>query len=698
MLNPVSFASLDELDAAVTIDPTLRQTSGTRRVCIAGTSYRVDFDNSSVSTQSSSFVVRSREQWQATEEADAPMELRIAHVMFSPRQDELQQEEPPQQQPQHGKGKRKKPKFKPLDLWSKAADDVAGKMEKLSLDEQSGRPQASAHSSSRAPTRAPRHHRADHRGYYFETATQKLWLLEPEAFKAHIAELSLEELVQMGGCLRTNILALPLKKLFADRLLSFDEQAFAALHIHELAQLQKPYTDPDSFSVDLLNRIGNRAEVIFKGGDIEQVHIHDAHTIYKCMVQVGFQHRCMMPMARYFAGQALLDMDFNPEYVLNNMRCMMMDHLLVARSARHRQAEELKQLLMVMYGQLDEFLGSFEPTERRLTLAHWIRIYGRYILGLEINTEAPPPKNRARESNLQRQIEEMLREQLPEVPFESEKRLPDLQLDVDLYCEPRIVVEVYGHAIHYAINLDMIADNDPDPWDRRTHSQAIYAIRTASLLKERLLKAAGYTLYTLTNNKHARIQAIVKDIRRRRRSSAPQTHQAPTELPTKKITLLRRPESSPSTTASPPEAPSTSAAQVTAPAPTPKVTLLRRPQPTQPLLQATEPPSPPAPPAMLDPTASQFVPRVYQSGLQQPQPYQQPQPQAYSQSPPYPQPQPYQQQQQPQIPTMPPPGFPFPSIPAPPSVDLPPGMQLVLGPDGLWHCVPVNPHHWPPPH
>ncbi len=619
MLNRIQFQSLDELDTALRTDSSLRQSSGSRAIYIAGTRYLVDFDSSSVATHSSCFVVRSREQWQATERPDAAMELRIARLVFSPAQHYQEASGSSPSQP----AVRKKTKFVPLKQWEQKQEQEGATeaMDRLSLGDH--------HHHRHTPRHHPQSSASGRDTRYFDSTTRRPWAASLEDFAAHVAHLDLKALIQLGQEYRGQKLEAIKKKLFCQRLLSFNRQDFSTLAVRELAYLLRPFTHPDAHSPALMSHVADRLVEIINQGLPEDVFVADMLHIYKTMVQTEFHHPCLMKLAHYFAAMPLRGRPFVVEDSLHIFRAMIMHRVQVTQTSMGQQAAELKTCLTHLYNQLDGLAAALEPYHHLQMMDHWIRLYGRYILNLPVAQRDNVPPSDVIESNFQQRLEQTLRTHLPNVSLEAEKRLPDVRLDVDLYCEPKTVIEAHGHTMHFSINLDAIAADDPNPWDRHCHSIDIYKLRTTSQLKEDILKAAGYDVLIATNSNLCKVQWIIDEV---------QSKQAVSYRPQR-------------------------------PAGQPPQPLQPRPAPCFQMHQRAVPP--PAPVTLPTVMAQQPMLLSVQYSLQVP-----------VQTP----------IQAPISPT----SMLLPTIAAPPAIPLPPGMQLVLGADGLWHCVPINPNQWSP--
>ncbi len=533
MLNPVQFSSLDELAFALQMGQPVRQDHGTQLLDVAGVRYCVDYDNRSISTTASQFFFNSREQWQAAEAAAIAEEVQIATLLFCPAAavqiEEFEEEEANTSTGR--KGRRHKPRFVPIQQWQQhqyqrhqphhhqhqqhgeQQPALTGAMAQLHLHDDHHH--SAHHSHSYGHTHSHGHSHQEHSRHSIRSL-RNVWTGSVAYLEAELVSFDLREMAMCGTALHYQKVDFAKRKCFSLRALSFSPQEFAALSLDELAGLIYPYAHPESHSPALLQRIGDAVQTRMISGELIEADIDSLLILYKVMAQVGFKHPCLMSLARHFGGQSLLTMPCSQDSTLNIMRAMVLHRVLAWQTGEYDDASALKELLTGFYREFEAFMASFTPTVRHEFMEHWIRLYGHHVLKLNIAQKTHLSPSPTIESNFQRHLGKYLRSHMPEIDFEDEKHLPDVLLDVDFYCEPNIIVEAQGLQMHYSLNLDAVPLDDPNPWDRSCHDRTIYLIRTNTLVKHAILKAAGYTVLATTSNHTQKIQWIVDTVRSKR--------------------------------------------------------------------------------------------------------------------------------------------------------------------------------------
>lgn len=328
---------------------------------------------------------------------------------------------------------------------------------------------------------------------------RRLWGGPASDFKAALSSYSFDALVRLGGvCESERYYSLAHKKHFCERAQQLLARA-KNVDLKQISWLLRPYHHQDCHSTALMQQLGDRISAIMVEGDLTTANVHHLRTIYKVMVQTSFYHPCQQDMIRYISQLPLKDIGFSLSSHINLFRYATMHDALVTQSRQENQT--VRTALLDMYKQLDGLLQQTQLKPHHEEMVRWIKLYGRYVLGLDTSIKKFQPQDTII-SIFQQKLEARLRPFLPGIDLVVEKLLPDLELSADLYCEPKIVIEADGVTVHTSIDLDCLSSLRLESLGERLGATLWFEQRDANtsrilsstILKTCIMEAAGYTV------------------------------------------------------------------------------------------------------------------------------------------------------------------------------------------------------------
>ena len=226
------------------------------------------------------------------------------------------------------------------------------------------------------------------------------------------------------------------------------------------------------------------------------------------MIWTGFFDPMFIETAWHYTKGFHFAKPKNLKRSMNFARTLSIMHAMPGHSCRdyHRLSRHIQRMVECINKQAHHIKEC-----KYKVMHHQINLYSRFVLNLDV--QLPPPVRTVNEgtvSQFQKSVEKILRASLPGVVIEAEAILPRIELSVDVFILPNIVVEADGKYAHFSEELLL---DEKEAAAGFSDEYLRHREKGKYIMKRRILEGAGYVVFNITNHTKETMDDLVQRIK-----------------------------------------------------------------------------------------------------------------------------------------------------------------------------------------
>ena len=337
------------------------------------------------------------------------------------------------------------------------------------------------------------------------------WYYSDKTFTDWLPEMTLRELAQVArmtsddGHINNNLTA------FKSKLCAFYREIYhrleklpANLSLEWFKEIMKPVQQGAYFNDPLMARICqqvNRRFTIDHG-----LPIATTITVVKIilpMILGGYYEPFFLELAEHYIRniRSIRIQSFNNILSFVRALCALHASTHFGENDRSRLVHLLDAALQYINGQ-----AKYAAMTKTMTFMHcWCNMYGHYVLNLPTPLPPLPKQHHGVSSLFHNTVEKELKRRLPHIQLQKEVVLPRLNISVDLFLAPNIIIEVDGHFAHHS--LELVLDNAA-----QTDEYQKFRERGRTIIKRKILQHAGYVVFNVIDLKKDTLSTLIPQL------------------------------------------------------------------------------------------------------------------------------------------------------------------------------------------